>query len=249
MIYVHSIATTWLAFQWPLYFQAVLGASPLKAGVNYLVFEAFLIPTAGVSGRLLTKFETYRSLHLFGACLLALSSGLNMLLSKDTSTAKWAVFMALNAVGLGTVLPSILPVILNSLEESDVAASTGMYSFLRSFGYIWGSTIPSILFNSFSNQFSSEISNPDVQGKLSDGHAYEYASGSYIASMPENTKREVIDVFAKSLTIGWGVLIAFPLSGMILVLVEKHLPLRTNLNTNYGLDEREKQTTLNRSKE
>lgn len=249
MIYVHSIATTWLAFQWPLYFQAVLSASPLKAGVNYLVFEAFLIPTAGVSGRLLTQLGTYRPLHLFGFCLLTLSSGLNMLLSKETSTAIWAVFMALNAIGLGTIMPSILPVILNSLEESDVAVSAGMYSFLRSFGYIWGSTIPSILFNSFSDRFSGNMSDPDVRGKLSDGHAYEYASGSYIASLPNDTMSEAIDVFVRSLKIGWGVLIAFPCLGMLFVLVEKHLPLRTSLNTNYGLEERKKQTAPEPSKE
>lgn len=237
MIYMHSILTTWLSFQWPLYFQAVLGASPLKAGVNYLVFEAFLIPTAGVAGRLLTKFGAYRSIHTFGFGLLALSSGLNILLSRDTSTAVWAVLMALNAIGLGVVLPSILPVVLNSLEESDVAVATGMYSFLRSFGYIWGSTIPSILFNSLSDRFSEEILDPDVRKKLSNGHAYEYASGSYLASVPAATKHEAIGAFAKSLKIGWGALIAFSLCGMIFVVVEKHLPLRTSLKTNYGLEE------------
>lgn len=249
MIYVHSITTTWLAFQWPLYFQAVLGASPLKAGVNYLVFEAFLIPTAGVSGRLLTKFGFYPYLHLFGFSLLAISSGLNMLLSEGTNTAVWAVFMALNAVGLGTVIPTILPVILNSLEESDVAVATGMYSFLRSFGYIWGSTIPSIMFNSFSDQLSISISDQSVREKLSGGHAYEYASGSYIATMPQDTKREAIEVFVRSLKVGWGVLIAFPLIGLTLVLVEKRIPLRTSLNTNYGLEESMKEKAPKVAKE
>ncbi|KAF2240360.1 MFS general substrate transporter [Trematosphaeria pertusa] len=74
LVFLSSVLTTWFAFAWPLYWQAVFGTLPLKAGTNYLVFEAFAIPSAAVADQLLARLGVYRPIHLFGFLLSTLDA-------------------------------------------------------------------------------------------------------------------------------------------------------------------------------
>lgn len=77
-----------------------------------------------------------------------------------------------DALGRAMILPTTLPAILASLPEKDVIAATGVYSFLRGFGYVWGITIPGIIFNNRFSQLSYQISDPTVREALGNGRAY-----------------------------------------------------------------------------
>lgn len=134
--FLHSVLTTWVAFQSPTYFQGVLQSSPLKAGINYLAYEAFLIPAAGITGSLVTKTGFFKTFQAAGFAILTLGFGLSVLLTAQSKTVKWVAIIATQAMGLSCVLLCTLPAILASLDESDVALATGMFSFLRSLGYI-----------------------------------------------------------------------------------------------------------------
>ena len=234
--FIFSTFTTWFAFCWPTYFQAVLGMSPLKAGLGYLVYSGFLIPSAIASGFLVTKTGIYRPIQMAGFLILALGSGLNIMLDSNAKLAVRIILIALNAIGLGCVIPSVLPAILASLPEPDVAKATGMYSFFRSFGYIWGATLPAIIFNSSFSRFSFQISDRKIREMMENGDAYQYVSGAFLGSLPPLVKVEVIDVYSKSLRVAWEVAIAFAVVGMLLVAIEKHVVLRTELDTEYGVD-------------
>ncbi|ORX89937.1 major facilitator superfamily domain-containing protein, partial [Clohesyomyces aquaticus] len=236
--FLHSLLTTWVAFQWPTYFQAVLHTTPLEAGIKYLAFEAFLIPSAGICGFLVSKTGVFRPYKFIGFNLLALGGGLNILLGPKTRTVTWVVLIAINAVGLGSLQATMLPAILASLEEKDVALATGMYSFLRSFGFIWGVTIPAIIFNASFDLHSWQISDPALRDMLSRGRAFEYVSGELVKDLPSPVREELAGVYAQSLQVGWKVATGFAAVGILLVLIEKHVPLRTTLDTEYGLQER-----------
>jgi hypothetical protein len=136
LVFDSSILLQWVAFFIPIYFQGVRNASPLKSGINFLPFEAFLIPFASVAGVILSKTGIYRPLHVFGFALIAIGLGLFTLQTRYTKTAVWVTFQAVEAIGQGFVIPTILPAIQASLPESEVASSVGMYSFLRSFGFV-----------------------------------------------------------------------------------------------------------------
>ncbi|CAI6331736.1 unnamed protein product [Periconia digitata] len=236
LVFMSSVLTTWINFQWQLYWQAVRGASPLRSGVNSIVYQAFSIPSAAVAGQILSRLGVYRPIHFVSFSILTLGSGLNTILTTTTPTAVWAVLVALNGIGIGIILPTVLPAILSSLAESDVAAASGVYSFARSFGFLWGSTIPTVIFNTSFDRFIGLIHDPPIRDTLRNGRAYQYASGSFLSTLPQPVKAEVIDVFLKSIRVGWQVAIAFAALGLVFVCLERHYPMRKSLESDYGIE-------------
>ncbi|KAJ8069256.1 hypothetical protein OCU04_002920 [Sclerotinia nivalis] len=234
--FISSILLQWVCFFWPVYFQALKGTSPLRAGIDFIPYEAFLIVTAATGGGILSKFGHYRPLHLIGFCLSIIGPGLNIMLSSTTPKVSWVIFQMVDAIGRGLLLPTVLPAIMASLPDSDVATATGMYSFLRSFGFIWGITIPGIIFNAQFDRHSKLISDPTVRQEMTGGRAYQSISGTYIHSLEPIVQREVISVYREALRAVWIGAVAFGCTGIVAVLVEKHIPLRTELETQFGME-------------
>ncbi|KAF2115748.1 MFS general substrate transporter-like protein [Lophiotrema nucula] len=249
--FVSAMLLQWVCFFWPIYFQGVKGTSPLRSGIYFIPFEAFLILVAAVAGGTLSKVGHYRPLHMIGFVLSIIGPGLNILLTATTPKVVWVVFQAVDAIGRAFLLPTILPAVLASLTDDDTAAATGMYSFLRSLGFVWGITIPGIIFNTQFDRYSPRISDPTVRSEMGGGRAYERVSGAYVQALPPSLRAEVISVYLKALRAVWIGAVAFGATGVLAVLVEKHIPLRTELNTQYGIEDRyqEDQEKQNMAKE
>ena len=135
---------------------------------------------------------------------------------------------------------SLIPGIQGSLPESEVAASTGFYAFVRQFASVWGAVIPSVIFNSEFDRRAGQISDPAVQSALDNGNAYSYASSSYIHTLPTTTRNQVTGVYVHAIKMVWYAGLAFAAFGLILSPFEKHVDLRTELETQYGLEEKSK---------
>lgn len=173
--FVVSILLEWCIYILPLYFQSQLADSALDSGINILPINAFMIPTGAVAGALLTKLGRYKPLHWAGFGVLTISYGLFSKMSPSTSTVAWAWFEILAGIGVGLPLTTQLPAIQAVLPETDTAISTSTYSFIRSFCFVWGTTIPSIVFNSRIEAGLGSIDDPGVRAALSGGGAYSYA--------------------------------------------------------------------------
>ncbi|KAH8721506.1 major facilitator superfamily domain-containing protein [Phaeosphaeriaceae sp. PMI808] len=217
--FISSALLQWVCFFWPIYFQGIGGTTPLRAGINFIPFEAFLIVAAAVAGGVLSKFGYYRPIHLIGFCLT------------------WVVFQMVDGIGRGLLLPTVLPAIMASLPDSDTASATGMYSFLRSFGFVWGVTIPAMIFNAQFDRYSPRISDPTVRQEWGVGRAYQSISGSYLEGLTPKFQGEVMSIYREALIAVWIGAVAFGATGFISVAIEKHIPLRTELNTKFGLEE------------
>jgi MFS family permease len=146
--FIISMFTTWFAFCWPTYFQGILFMFPLKAGLSYLVYSAFLIPSA----------------------------------------------------------------------------------------VIWGATLPVVLFNSSFSHYSYLIDDLKLREILDKGDAYQYINGSFIRSLPSPIKDQVLEVYARGLRLAWEVGIGFAITGLMLVLCERSLVMRTVIETEYGIN-------------
>jgi len=109
----------------------------------------------------------------------------------------------INATGQGLIIPTLLPAIMASLAESDTAVATGVFSFLRSFGYVWGTLLSSIIFNNQVKKNAWRIEDPTVRKSLSGGRAYEFIGEGYINSLSPKTQNEVLDVYSTSLKRIW----------------------------------------------
>lgn len=236
--FVVSVLLEWCIYVLPLYFQSQLAASALTSGLDILPINAFMIPSGAVAGALLTKVGRYKELHWTGFGVLAISCGLFSTMGPSTSTVAWAWFEILAGVGIGLPLTTQLPAIQAVLPEADTAISTSTYSFIRSFGFVWGATIPSIVFNSGIDARIQYIDNPSVREALGHGGAYSYAPS--VRNLEGETLKQVLYVYQEALRIVWLVGLAFAVVGFLLVFAEKHVALRTTLETEFGLQRREK---------
>jgi uncharacterized membrane protein YeaQ/YmgE (transglycosylase-associated protein family) len=239
--FLNSTMVYWILFFLPVYFQAVLGVSASQAGVNILPVILFGLPGSIVAVLMLARWGEYKPLHIFGFAIAVIGNGLLTLLDRNTTTAEWVVYEMIQAIGTGFVLNTLLPAAQAQLPERDQAATTSAWAFARSFGSIWGVAIPASIFNNKFAQLAWRIEDPAVRELFHGGNrAYENAYASFVWSFPEATRDQIISVYKDALKVLWQIAIAFAAVNFLIVLFEERVPLRTELETEYGLEQQEK---------
>lgn len=148
------------------------------------------------------------------------------------------VFQIIAAIGQGCLATTILPAIQAALPVADTARATGTYAFLRSFGFIWGVTASAIVFNAQFNAHASIITEPRVRASLVNGNAYGAAASSVTSDLPAAIHDQVIQVYRLALRVVWFVAMAFALLGMVACFGMRHVDLRTDIDTEFGLEPR-----------
>lgn len=234
--FLHSMMMYWALYFLPLYFEAVLVFSAEHSGVSMLPISLFCIPGAAISAIAVSRWGRFKALHLTGFALFTLGMGLFTLQKQDTSTADWATFQAIGALGAGIVLDTLLPAFQAAVPESDQAAATATWSFIKTFGCIWGVAVPAVIFNNRVNQLSYTISDPVARHSLVGGGAYQYASADFVNSFSEPVRGEIRAVYREGLYLVFAVSIAFGVLAFLLAVFESELPLRKELETEYGLE-------------
>ncbi|KAK4150316.1 general substrate transporter [Chaetomidium leptoderma] len=240
--FLTTLCTYWSFYFMPIYFQGVLGKSAFWSGVDALPLFAGLFPFAILGGILLSKFGRYKPMHLIGMSIVTISFGLFSLLDQYSSTAAWACFQLLCAMGSGLMIAILLPAMQAPLDESLVAVSTGVWTFVRAFATVWGVTIPAAIFDNEVASRAASLSNQTLAGYLNGGKAYQYATQTFLDSIQEPASRaEVVQIFSSSIKIVWYVGTAFAGLGWLLVWLEKEVTLRSKLNTKFGIEEKKKE--------
>ncbi|KAL6801349.1 major facilitator superfamily domain-containing protein [Trichoderma sp. SZMC 28013] len=239
IIFLGAIILQAINYFLPIYFQGVKGATPLMSGVYFLAFALAIMPFGGMAGAFMSKTGLYIPLHWLGFALSAIGVGLFSTLDESSSRAAWIGYQVLASGGTGIIFTATLPSTLAALSESDVAVATGTYSFVRSFGLVWGATMASIAFNGQINAHAASISNQDIRNLLVDGGAYAYAAvqNGGIAELPDPTRSQVIAVYVKALRVVWWIVTAISALGFFVTFIEKHVELRKSHSTEYGLSE------------
>jgi hypothetical protein len=235
---IHIITSVWAIYFFPLYFQSIKGSTPARSGVQVLPTFLILLPFAIISGLLVSKVGRYRPIHNVGFAIMMIGFGLTSMLNATSSAAKWVIYQGIIAAGSGIIVSSLLPAIQAGLSDTDSAASTGLFAFIRSFGAIWGISIPVAVFNNQFNKLLYRIDDPATRALLGNGQAYEHASRDFIYSFQEPERGQIIRVYADALKVVWLVALAVAGVGFLVVFVEKELKLRTELKTEYGLKEK-----------
>ena len=241
-VFFNSLLLYWFLFFLPLYFQAVLGASGARAGVLLLPAILFGIPGAIVAVLLLSKTGKYKLIHVLGFAVTVLGCGLFSLLDENTSLAKVVIFQAVSAAGGGMVLNTLLPAVQAQLPESQQAAVTATFAYMRSLGSIWGVSIPGSIFsNRFARLLEQGVSDTNVRAQFEGGsRAYEHGYAIFIQALPEPAQSQVIGVYVRSLRFMWLIAIAFAGVNFAIVFFEKQTMLRTELDTEFGMERKKK---------
>ena len=247
LTFIHGMLTFWIIYFLPVYFQGVLGSSTTRSGVQLLPSVILAVPMAIVGGGLVTKFGRYRPLHFFGFGMITLGLGLFTLFDASTSVARWVVFQIIAAIGVGILLTTLLPAVQVELPESDVATATATFSFIKTYGSIWGISIPAAIFNTEFTNLAFRITDPTARAALSSGAAYSSVSRTLIESFGPKVANEIISVYSDSIKLIWEVAVAFAGLAFLLSFLEKEVKLRTELDTEYGLKEKPKQVDIEKT--
>jgi hypothetical protein len=237
IIFLAAIVLQAISYFLPIYFQAVKGTSPLISGVHFLPFALAIIPFGGLTGVFILKTGRYLPLHFLGFVLCATGSGLLSLLNETSSRGAWIGYQIIASGGVGIIFTATMPSTLAPLQESDVAVATATYSFVRSFGLVWGVTMASIVFNGQFNTHLHPLHDTAIADLLKDGAAYAYASGDFVQALTPDIKIEVLKVYVQALSVVWQVIAAVSCLRFFCVFFEKHVKLKKNHVTEYGFTE------------
>lgn len=241
MAFVHGILLLYVTYFMPVYFQAVRGATPTRSGVEIFPIATTIAPAAAVSGVLVTITGKYRLYHFLGFALMAAGCGSLSTLDASSSMGAWIGFQLMFGLGNGMVFNTMIPPLLASLPSSEVATATATWTFMRSFGQIWGIAIPSAIFNQrIDTLVQKNLSSfPNIAQLLVRGGAYQQATAAFIRSLPEsdNVRGIVQNVYVEALKTVWYVSIPFAVIGIPIALFVKSYKLTNELETEFGMRE------------
>ncbi|OJD30957.1 major facilitator superfamily protein [Diplodia corticola] len=234
----HAIVTYWVTFFLPVYFQAVLRATPTRAGVMMLPTVTIFAPFAAIAGGVVSKTGRYKPANIGGMLIATICVGSLSVLDAHTHTAVWVVLQGLVAAGLGTVISTLLPAVQAGVPETEAASTTATLAFIRSIATVWGIAIPAAIFNNRFDQLLPSIDDAGVRVMLSNGKAYERASRDFINSFQEPLRSQIIGAYSRSLSRSWTIAVVFAGTALVAAFFEKELTLRTELENEHGLEKK-----------
>ncbi|KAL0952492.1 hypothetical protein HGRIS_006755 [Hohenbuehelia grisea] len=224
-------------YYFPVYFQACLGASPTRTGVNTLVIALLMNPVTIFSGVSVAKSGHYRPQLWAGWAILMAGCGAFSTLNPSSTKGDYFGFQALIATGSGLVAATTYFPVLAPLPVSANGPALALFTFLRNFAQVWGITIGgTILQNGLLQRLPPDFVNSLPAG-LGHGTGLAFAAIPAIKLLDEPLRSEVRQAFSDSLRVVWLVLIGIAGAGLLVSLAMNALPLHTNVDEAWKLDD------------
>lgn len=217
----------------PVYYQACKLASPLHAGVDLLVVCVVIAPVIIISGISITKTKMYRPQLWLGWALLMLAMGLMSTLKADTPLGRGIGFPVLVGAGGGFLYQATYYPVLAPLPVSQNARANAFFSFCRIFAGVWGITVGVAVLQT---QLTARLP-PDFLAEFPQGVAVAYNIIPVVPSLEEPLRTQVREAFADSLAVIWRVMTGIAGLGLLSSLGMKGLPLHSQVDERWGLQE------------
>ncbi|KAK4234362.1 major facilitator superfamily domain-containing protein [Achaetomium macrosporum] len=133
----------------PIWFQAVLGVSPVDSGIRLLPVMLSMVVGSIFSGALNSKIGYYTPVGIVGSCIMIVGAGLLTTFQVDTGSGKWIGYQVLYGFGMGSCFQVPNLAVQTALPPQDVPVGLA----LMFFGSLIGSTVfVSVGENVLSNQ-------------------------------------------------------------------------------------------------
>lgn len=173
-----SILTTGSTYFLPLYFQIVLGKSPLMSGVYFLPCALVLSLCFLCVGHIVKKTGKYLLLIRLGHLCLIGGAGIMIDSKPYTSWPRIIFSQILLAFGMGFSYQTPMIAFQAQIDEKDVAAGTSTFQFVKTFSQTISVIFGQVIFQSQVQQRSGTL----VQAGLPAGLIHVLTSGSVISS-------------------------------------------------------------------
>ncbi|KAH6995062.1 major facilitator superfamily domain-containing protein [Ilyonectria destructans] len=239
--FFHAYVFMGVAYYLPLYFQAVLLASPLRSGSYLLPFILSITITAAITGVYIQLTGKYLPAVHCGLIIMTLGIGLFIDMDLDRNWAKLIAFQVVSGIGVGMNFEGPLLAVQTVVPTQDVAAATTAMSFVRTLSTAISVVIGGVLFQN------------EIKGKkqmLVDGLGHEMASlfsgasasahVDIIKTLPPDAQLIVRKAFFQSLDKMWIMYTVFSGIGAFLgFFIRAHHLSKEHETARLGLDKKD----------
>ena len=206
------------------YFQIAGGRTPTEAGLLTIPLMVGSLVGTTVSGRMISRNGLYKRFLVLGSALLVI--GLGMLATVNHQTPEWHAMISIAFVGLGTgmLLQNYVLAVQNTVDVSQVGATSAVVAFFRSLG---GAVGVSVLGAILAAQVKS-----DVTTNLAALGVKPTGGGVSLLDL-KNLPAPVVDVVRQAYGDATGTIFlvaaCIALLSLAAALLMKEVPLRTTL--------------------
>jgi hypothetical protein len=227
----------------PIYFQAVVGATPILSGVYLLPFVLSLSFTSVGTGILVNKTGHYIEPIRVGFLLMTFGVGLFIDLPAQADWARIIIFQILAGLGTGPNFLAPLIALQTLVAPEDNATATATFSFVRQLSTAISVVIGGVVFqNQMQKQrarlLSSGVS-PQFVSLLTGGSAA--SSTTLVRDLPATQKTAVRNAFTNSLQKMWILYVCVGMVGVFASMVIEKQELKKEHETiETGLEAQER---------
>ena len=214
--FIHGFVFIGDAFFLPLYFQVVLGATPLLSGVYALPFVFSLTFVSAGTGVLMNVTGQFTPVIWGAMALLTVGHGLYINFPSTPSWARVIVFQIISGAGIGPMFQAPLIALQAHNDPADMASATSTFGFTREIANSLGVVIAGVVFQNRVAAHSPELAtvlSPDQLARLGGGTAS--STLGIIRALPDEQKAVVRDVYTKSIATVWIFLTAVSAVGLV----------------------------------
>ncbi|KAI6754535.1 hypothetical protein HG530_012287 [Fusarium avenaceum] len=115
----------------PLYFQVILGFSPIISGLTLFPLILPMSVSTALGGIFVRKTGNYKIVILIGATLMTLGTGLFISLGQRKEWAKMVIFEVIAGLGCGVLFQNPMIALQTHVHQRDMAATMSAYTFMR----------------------------------------------------------------------------------------------------------------------
>ncbi|KAF4967071.1 hypothetical protein FSARC_5363 [Fusarium sarcochroum] len=115
----------------PLYFQVILGFTPILSGVTLFPLILPMSASTLLGGFIVRRTGNYKAVILVGAVLMTLGTGLFISLGQHKEWAKLIVYELIAGLGCGVLFQNPMIALQTHVRQKDLAAAMSAYTFMR----------------------------------------------------------------------------------------------------------------------
>lgn len=237
VVFIHGFVFISGSYYLPLYFQAVLGATPILSGV-YLLPTALALSAGSIgTGIFVGKTGLFLPPIYLGLFMLTLGYGLFVDFSAHSSWAKIIMYQIVAGVGVGPLFQAPIIALQAHINPRDIGTATATLGFVRQLATSTSVVVGQVVFQNSMSAKTSQLATtlgPELAQRLSGSEAG--ANTQVINSLPGPQKEAVRVAFADSLVPMWIMYLAFSALGLLVgfcikkkVLSSQHEETKTGL--------------------
>ncbi|KAK4926014.1 hypothetical protein LTR66_016374 [Elasticomyces elasticus] len=188
----------------PLYFQTVMGLSPILSGVTLFALVIPLSIMAMATGIIIKKTGRYLEITWISAVFFALGAGLLIDLPANISWPRVIIFQIIAGLGTGPLLQAPLIALQAHLKGYDAAVGTATYGFLRNIATSMSVVLGGVVFQNELRKketYLSSILGPETAARFA-GSSFGATTG-LLHTLPPAQRQALDEAYASSLRTMW----------------------------------------------